>query len=143
MSELHVVFRVGEAEYVIPATAVLQMESFTGATEVPGVVPWVAGVVQVRGRVIPIIDLRARFGLPRVSPTIESRFLVVRRGARTLGLLVDSARDVVRIESSSFHPPPDVLAQQTHGFVREVAQAGPRTVLRIDLDRVIGTDALT
>ncbi len=142
MSELHIVFKVGEAEYVLPASAVVQMESFTGATEVPGVVPWVRGLVQVRGRVIPIVDLRARFGLPPIAPTIDSRFLVVRQGTRTLGLLADSARDVVRIEPSAFHPPPDLLAAQTRGFVREVAQAGSRLVLRIDLERVIDLDAL-
>lgn len=67
MSVLHVVFKVDGAEYVLPAADVLQMESFTGATPVPGAAPHVAGLVQVRGRVIPVVDARLRFGLPAWS----------------------------------------------------------------------------
>ncbi|PZR07728.1 MAG: chemotaxis protein CheW [Archangium gephyra] len=142
MKTLHVVFRVGDAEYVLPASDVAQMESFTRVTPVPGSNPWVAGLVQVRGQAIPLLDLRARFGLPPIAHTIDSRFIVVRTGGRTLALLADQARDVLRIEDSEFHPPPEVLARQSQGFVRDVAQAGKRLVLRIDLDRVIGNETL-
>ena len=59
MSILHVVFKVADAEYVVAAADVLQMESYTGATRVPGALPYVAGVVQVRGRVVPVVDIVA------------------------------------------------------------------------------------
>lgn len=143
MKSLHVVFRVGDAEYLLPASDVAQMESFTHVTPVPGSIPWVAGLVQVRGQAIPLIDLRARFGLPPIPHTIDSRFIVVRIAGRTLALLADQARDVLRLDESEFHPPPEVLARQSQGFVRDVAQAGKRLVLRIDLERVIGNETLT
>lgn len=138
MSELHVVFRVGEAEYVLPASDVLQMESYSGAVKVPGTAAYVAGLMQVRGRVVPIVDLRARFGLGPVEPTLNTRVVVVQSGERTVGLLVDSAREVLHLSREQLRPPPEVLATQGQGFVKSVAQAGQRLVMLIDFQKVIG-----
>lgn len=142
MSALHVVFKVGDAEYVLPAADVVEMESFTRATQVPGAAPYVVGLVQIRGRVIPVIDLRARFGLPPVERTLDARILVVREGERDVGLLADSAREVLRIDSEAFHAPPDIVAEQAEGFVSLVAQAGKRLVMRVDFAKVIGQDGI-
>jgi purine-binding chemotaxis protein CheW len=138
MNELHVVFRVGESEYVLAASDVLQMESYSGAVKVPGTAPYVAGLMQVRGRVVPIIDLRVRFGLEPAEPTLNTRVVVVQSGERTVGLLVDSAREVLHISREQLRPPPEVLATQGQGFVRAVAQAGQRLVMLIDFQKVIG-----
>jgi purine-binding chemotaxis protein CheW len=140
---LHVVFKVGDGDYVLPAADVLQMESFTTATPIPGSAPHVAGLVQVRGRVIPVIDLRARFGLPPVPRTLDSRVIVVQTGDRHVGLLADSAREVVRIDDDQFRPPPEVVAEQSAGFVRSIAQAGNRIVMRVDFEKVIGQSAVS
>lgn len=138
MNALHVVFKVGDGDYVLPAADVLQMESFTSATSVPGSAPYVAGLVQIRGRVIPVIDLRARFGLPALPRTLDSRVLVVQAGERQVGLLADSAREVLRIADDAFSPPPEVVTAQSNGYVSSIAQAGNRIVMRIDFDKVIG-----
>ncbi len=140
MNPLHVVFKVGESEYVLPASDILQMESFTRATAVPGAAPYVVGLVQLRGRVIPVIDLRVRFGLSPIAPTLDSRVLVVRKGERLVALLADSAREVLNIESDAFRPPPDVIGTQTAGFVSGVAHTGNRLVMRVDFEKVIGQD---
>jgi purine-binding chemotaxis protein CheW len=140
VSELHVVFRVGEAEYVLPASDVLQMESYSGAVKVPGTAPYVAGLVQVRGRVVPVIDLRARFGLLASEPALDTRVVVVQSGDRTVGLLVDSAREVLQLSHEQFKPPPEVLATHGQGFVKAVAQAGQRLVMLIDFQKVIGQE---
>jgi purine-binding chemotaxis protein CheW len=137
---LHVLFRVGDSDYVLPAGDVLQMESFEGATPVPGTAPYVAGLVQVRGRVVPVVDLRARFGLPAVAPTIDTRIVVVQSAERTVGLLVDSAREVVQLPPDALKPPPAVVANAGHGFVKAVAQSGKRLVMLIDFAKVIGEE---
>ena len=139
---LHVLFRVGGAEYAISALDVVQMESFQGATRVPGTAPHVAGLMQVRGRVVPVVDLRARFGLPPAEPTLDTRVVVVRQGAREVALVVDRAREVVQIPPELFHPPPPVIAEQTAGFVQSVAQTDQRLVLRMDFEKVIGGEVL-
>ena len=142
MSVLHVLFKVGDSDYVLPASDVVQMESFVRATEVPGTPSYVAGLVQIRRQVIPVIDLRARFGLEPLARGLDARVIVVRDGARTVGLLADSAREVIRIESDAFHSPPAVVEQQSRGFVSQVAQAGTRLVMHIDFTKIIGQDAL-
>jgi purine-binding chemotaxis protein CheW len=140
MSTLHVVFKVAGAEYAIPASEVLQMESFTGATPVPGAPVHVAGLVQVRGRVVPVVDARARFGLPPGERTLDSRVVVGQLGSRTVGLLVDSAREVMKLAPDQLQPPPPLVAEQAQGFVKAVAQVGQRMVMLIDFSRVIGEE---
>ena len=142
MTELHILFRVGETEYVLPVTEVLQMESFSGATRVPGTPLFVAGLVHVRGKVLPVIDLRARFGLAKVEPTMDTRVLVGQSEARTVGLVVDCAREVIHLSAEQFQPPPEVITQQAEGFVRSVAQAGKRIVMLLDLRKVIGQELI-
>lgn len=140
MNELHVLCRVADAEYVLPAADVLQMESYAGATKVPGAAAEVAGLVQIRGRVVPVLDLRVLFGFPAIEPTIDSRVVVMTHQERTIGLLVDSAREVLKIPAADFQPPPPVVAQQTDGMVKAVAQAGSRLLMLIDFTKVIGEE---
>ena len=140
MSDLHVLCKVADTEYVLPAADVLQMESFSGATKVPGAAEQVAGLVQIRGRVVPVVDLRVVFGLAPIAPTIDSRVVVMKHDERVVGLLVDSAREVLKIPAADFHPPPPVMAQQTDGLVKAVAQAGKRLLMLIDFSKVIGEE---
>jgi len=73
---------------------------------------------------------------------LGARVIVVRDGERHVGLLADLAREVVRIDASAFRPPPAVVAEQSAGFVDGVAQAGERLVLRIDVSKVVGNEAI-
>jgi purine-binding chemotaxis protein CheW len=141
MSILHVVFRVADADYLVAAADVLQMESYAGATRVPGALPYVAGVVQVRGRVVPVVDLRVRFGLPAVEATLDSRIVVVQHRERTVGLLVDSAREVIKLTPEQLQPPPRMVADGDEGFVKAVAHLGQRLLMLVDFVKVIGEDS--
>jgi purine-binding chemotaxis protein CheW len=143
VSDLHVLCRVADVEYVLPAADVVQMESFAGATKVPGAAAEVTGLIQIRGRVVPVLDLRLVFGLAAITPTIDSRVIVMKHGERTVGLLVDSAREVLKIPAADFHPPPPVVAQQTDGLVKAVVQSGERLLMLIDFTKVIGEGATT
>lgn len=140
MSTLHILFRVGQAEYVVSSQVVSEMESFTDVTRVPGAAAHVIGLVQIRGRVLPVIDLRVRFGLPPIERGLSARVIVVRDGTRQVGLLVDEAREVLRLEPEAFRPPPEVVADQAAGFVDAIAQAGDRLVMRIAVPEIVGLD---
>jgi len=142
MNTLYVVFRVGHAEYVLPASDIIQMESYEGATPVPGAAAHVAGLVQVRGRVVPVIDARVRFGLPPIERTLDSRVVVAQLGSRTLGLIVDSAREVMKLTPDQLKPPPPLLAKQAAGWVKAVAQVGPRLLMLMDLNEVVGEEQI-
>jgi purine-binding chemotaxis protein CheW len=140
---LHVLFKVADSEYVVPASDVLHMESFTGATKVPGTEEHVVGLMQIRHRVVPIIDLRVRFGLAVATPTLDSRVVVVQAAERAVGLLVDSAREVVQLAADAFQKPPDVVVNRAQGFVTSLAKAGARLVMLIDLRKVIGEETFS
>ena len=147
---LHVTFRVGDATYAVPAADVLHLDSYEAATHVPGAPSYVAGLVQVRGRLVPVIDLRIRFGLPRADASasaeaaaqavIDRRVVVLQLGTRVAGLLVDSAREVLKFEATAFEKPPEIVVQQTAGFVKAVATIAKRMYLLVDLPRILGEE---
>jgi purine-binding chemotaxis protein CheW len=139
-SILHVMFRVAGADYVLPSDTVLQMESFTGATPLPPAPAIVAGIVQIRGRVVPVVDLRVRFGYASSALGLDNRVIVGQHGDRVVGLLVDSAREVVKVSASQLKPPPSLLDYHATGFVKAVAQLGPRLVMLVDFAKVIGEE---
>jgi purine-binding chemotaxis protein CheW len=142
MSALHVIFRVGGAEYVLAASDVLQMESFTSATPVPKALPYVLGIIHVRGRVVPVVDLRARFGLAPIEATLDSRVVVVQLEERTVGLLADSAREVVKLSPEQMQPPPSMMSiDGAAGFVSSVAHVQKRLLLLLDFAKVIGEES--
>src|SRR6476469_7778473 len=116
MTTLHLTFRVGTAEYAVPAAQVLHLESFETATHVPGAPSYVAGLVQVRGRVVPVVDLRKRLGLPPTEHELAHRVVVVQLCARVAGLLVDSAREVILLDEASFQDAPELIKQQANGL---------------------------
>lgn len=139
---LHVVFKIADAEYAVAASSVVCMESFTGATYVPGAPAFVAGLVQIRQRVVPVVDLRLRFGLSVGERALGQRVIVVQVDERAVGLLVDQAREVLDIADGSARPPPELIAEQSRGFVRAVAAVKDRLLMLIDLGKVVGPDAV-
>jgi purine-binding chemotaxis protein CheW len=142
MSVLHVLFKVAGSEYALPYSEVLHLETFSSATKVPGAAAHVTGLMQVRGRVLPVIDLRLRFGQGVHQVTPDSRVVVVQNGRRAIALLADSAREVVKIDPQDYRAAPEMVADGGQGFVRSVARAGQRLVMLIDLPRVIGEEQI-
>lgn len=138
---LHVAFKVAGAEYVLPASAVLHLESFEGVTKVPGTADAVAGLLHTRGQLIPVLDLRVRFGLAAGPRSLDSRVIVVQVGGRTVGLLVDSAREVLDLDEDAFREPPELINEQAAGLIQAVAQTAERIVILLDLPKLIGEKA--
>jgi purine-binding chemotaxis protein CheW len=142
MNGLYIVFRVAESDYALAATQVLQLESFNGATAVPGTLPHVTGIVQVRGRIVPVLDLRLLFGEPAVSAGLDTRMIVVELGERTVALRVDSSREVLKLEAEQIQPPPLVVSERSRGFVSAVARVGSRLLMILNLEKVVGEEQL-
>jgi purine-binding chemotaxis protein CheW len=139
--KLHIVFVVAGVEYALPVELVLQMESFGGATAVPGVPDYVVGIVSLRGRVIPVVDLRRRFGLPAVESTLNTRMIVTELAGRVVALRVDAAREVVPLDPAQHQPAPDMLGGHAAGMVRGTHTQGSRLFLLLDLPQVLGDDS--
>lgn len=142
MNELYVVFTVATAEYAIPAARVRQLESYQGATPVPGAAAHVAGIIQVRGQVVPVIDLRRLFGHEAARLTLDTRVIVTETADRKVGLVVDKSREVLRIDTTAIHAAPSLADARARGPLSGVVQLGPRLILLIDLGKVLGEEDL-
>lgn len=138
---LHVVFTLADVEYALPVSFVLQMDTFSGATAVPGTPDYVAGIVTVRGRVVPVVDLRRRLGLPSVEPTLDSRIIVAQVEDRVAALSVDRAREVLALDTSKHQPAPPLVSERSSGLVDGVHAMGPRLLLLLALPKLLSDHA--
>jgi purine-binding chemotaxis protein CheW len=97
-------------------------------------------LVQVRGRVVPVVDLRKRFGLPPTDHALAHRVVVVQLGTRVAGLLVDSAREVIELDETTFRDAPELVKRGSGGFVLGVVSVRDRLFLIVDVSRLIGQE---
>lgn len=142
-SESFVLFELAGATYGVHSRLVRQIEMVEQITPVPNAPPAVAGVVFSRGQVLPALDLRARFGFDRIDYTLRTRLIVAQTGERTVGLIVDTAREFVVIAPDAIQPPPEAIAGLSGAYVEGIARLGERLVILLNLDQVLaGTETL-
>lgn len=129
-------FRVGEQEYSVDIMSVREIRGWTRATPLPHAAPHVRGVINLRGTVLPIIDLARRLGIAVAETTERNVIIVVQLGATSVGLLVDAVSDILSIPTSELQPPPDMLSDNTASFVRALTVVEGRMLRVLDLDTV-------
>ena len=138
--ENYVLFELAGATYALPSRQILQLDMVQTPTPVPNAPAFVDGVVSVRGHVIPAVNLRARFGFPRVAHDLRSRLVIVRENARTVGLIVDSAREFAMIAPESIKPLPEGIGGTSGRYLRGIAEQGERLLLIVDVHELLETD---
>lgn len=136
-AEPYVLFELGQCTYGVASRELEHMEMVGTITPVPDAAPFVAGITFSRGRVVPVIDLRRRFGLELMAPTLRARLIVVRDDGRTVGLIVDQASRFVALAPEAIQPLPPGLGEAGAGFLRGIATVDGRMVLMIDVGKVL------
>ena len=136
-AETFILFGVAGTTYALRSRDVAHVEMVEQVTAVPNAVPFVDGVVFSRGAVVPALNLRARFGFEKAPYDLATRLLVVRAGDRTVGLVVDAAREFVAIEPASIQPPATALTGLSGRYLEGVANLGDRLILVLDLTEVL------
>ena len=134
-----VVCVVGDERYGIPVGRVHEIIRLTVITALPGVGSAFSGVINLRGRVIPVMDLRRQFGLPDAPPTRFSRIVVADAGGTQIGLVVDAVHEVVRIPATAVEPTPALAASVTDGYLTGIARTTDGLIVVLDLERLLGT----
>jgi purine-binding chemotaxis protein CheW len=109
-------------------------------TRVPRAPAFVDGVINLRGKVIPVVDMRRRFGLPSAEHTRASRIVVVEIGDQVVGIVVDGVSEVLRVSSATVEPPSPVVAGRDSEFLHGIAKLPERLVMLLDLDRVLARE---
>ncbi len=132
-------FRIGAQEFCVDIMAVREIRGWTPATPLPHAPAYVRGVINLRGTVLPIVDLAERLGLPPSEPTQRHVIIVAQVAKRVVGLLVDAVSDILTVGEDLVQPPPDVASERVRMFVRGLLAIEKRMVCLISLDRVLPT----
>ncbi len=132
-----IAFRIGEQEFCVDIMSVREIRGWTPATPLPRAPGYMKGVINLRGAVLPIIDLGARFGLRTSEPSERHVIMVAHIGGRMVGLLVDAVSDIIQLTDEALQPTPDVASDQVKSFVKGLFALDGRLISLIELDRII------
>jgi purine-binding chemotaxis protein CheW len=135
--QTYILFGVAGTSYAVLSRQVQHMEMVEQVTPVPNAPPFVEGVVFSRGQIVPVINLRARFGFERARVNQRTRLLVVQHGSRSIGLLADEAREFLTIADASIQPPGDAIGNLSGNYLDGVATLGERIVLILNIREVV------
>jgi len=135
--ETFVVFELAGTTYAVRSQLVQQMEMIEQITSVPNAPPSIEGVVFSRGRVVPVVNLRSRFGFEKIPIELRTRLIVIDVEGRIVGLMVDSAREFMSIEASEIQPPGEAISGMSGKYLEGIATIGNRPIMILDLSEVI------
>jgi purine-binding chemotaxis protein CheW len=132
-----VVLDLGGEAYGVEIGRVEEIIRMQAITRIPNGPAFIEGVTNLRGRVIPVLDLRKRFGLPAGESTRRSRIVVGELGEHTVGLVVDGVSEVLLVSAEAVEPPSTLVTSADSAFLRGVAKLDERLILLLDLSRIL------
>ncbi|MBX9736292.1 MAG: chemotaxis protein CheW [Phycisphaerales bacterium] len=134
-----VTFGLGEEEFAVDILKVQEINRMMALTRVPSSPPEVEGVINLRGKIIPVVDLRRRFGLPSAERSAQSRIVVVEVHGRVIGFVVDRVSEVLRISRSIVEPAPSMVCSVDSDFIEGVGKLEDRLLILLDLARLFNS----
>lgn len=123
-------------EYGVSVTTVQEIIPMTPPTKLPQTPDFIEGIINLRGRVIPIIDLKKRFNMGTSDLTAESRSVVVEVGGKTVGIIVDEVSEVMRLPLDNIEPPPAVMGAIASEYITGVGKLDNRLLILLDMDKI-------
>jgi purine-binding chemotaxis protein CheW len=138
----YILFTIAGTSYAVRSDEVRHMDMVEEITPVPNAGPALEGVVFSRGQIVPVLSLRARFGFPKTRHDSATRLIVVQAGERWVGLVVDSAREFVRIPADAIQPPGHAVGGLSADYLEGVARLGDRLVLVLNVAGVLDVSSL-
>jgi purine-binding chemotaxis protein CheW len=139
MGERFVVFQIGDGSYSIPLEEVSQIIRYENVTDVPTAPPFVDGVINVGGDVVPVVNLRARFSLDRLGVSRKNRVIIVQKKEIRYGILVDSVREILDLDKDSIAAEAASVFGMKPEFVRGIAKIRDHLIVLLDIFKVLAT----
>lgn len=143
----YMTFKLGEELFAIDVSQVREVLEITHITKVPSAPEYMRGVVNVRGQSIPVVDLRLRFGLPRIAETVATRIVVMELEldgeVAVLGGMADSVHEVIELTPESVNPPPRIAMRWRSEFIKGIAKHGDDFIILLDFNVVFSHDDLS
>ncbi|HOM16045.1 MAG TPA: chemotaxis protein CheW [Thermoguttaceae bacterium] len=129
-------FRLGQEEYGIEITKVQEIILMGEITHLPQTPPYIKGLINLRSTVIPIVDLRLRFGLPPQDPTEDTRIMVINVRGKIIGVIVDAVSEVLRISKEQIAPPPPTAAGKGREYLTGLVKLENRLLILLDIEKL-------
>ncbi len=131
-------FRLAQEEYGIEITQVREIILMGEITHVPQTADYIKGLINLRSVVIPIVDLRLRFGLKQKDTTDETRIMVVNVSGKTIGIIIDAVSEVLRIAQDQISPPPATVAGLGREYLTGLVKLENRLLILLDINKILG-----
>jgi len=140
--EQYLTFRLDGQEYGIAILKVQEIKGWDRITPIPNSPPYVKGVLNLRGVIVPVIDLRRRFSLPEAPRDIFTVIIVVNIGGRLAGIVVDAVSDVINVGAGQQCAAPEYEGQKNREFIEGLAQVDEKLLILLDIERLVNPEAL-
>jgi purine-binding chemotaxis protein CheW len=137
-----VTFRLGDDQFAVDIFVVERVLRYSAPAILPNLPPWIDGVIEHGGRAVPVIDLRTRFGMPRLSPRAEHRILVLSVGEELLGVTVDSVHEVMSVAPEDIAAPPPLFRGLNAEYLRGLVYGEGSLIIFLDVARVLTSSEL-
>lgn len=131
-------FTIGDEEFGVDILKVQEINRMVEVTRVPNSPPYIEGVINLRGKVIPIVDLRTRFSIPKINWGKNTRIIVVELDGKVIGFVVDAVREVLRIPQSITETPPHMIAGIDAEYITAIGKLKDRMIILLDLECILG-----
>lgn len=133
-------FKIGDAEFGVDILKVQEINKMMELTIVPNTPSFIEGVVNLRGRIIPVINLRSRLGLEIKEYDSETRIIVVELDDKTIGFIVDQVEEVLRIPKDITEPPPEVVSGVNSEYITAIGKLEDRLLILLDLSKILSNE---
>ncbi|MEC4889544.1 MAG: chemotaxis protein CheW [Nitrospira sp.] len=130
-------FSLGEELYGVDILRVQEIKGYTAVTKIPNTPPHIKGVLNLRGTIVPIVELRTKFGLPTIDYTMFTVIVVVVVQDKVMGLVVDAVSDVLNIDRKDIQAAPEFGAKVNVTFLNGIGKSGDRLISLLDIDRLL------
>ena len=146
-SAQYLTFKLLDENFAVDVAKVREILDYTPATKVPGTPDYMRGVINVRGNVVPVLDMRLKFGLDKTDRTVDTCIVVmeiaVEEDTAVLGALVDSVQEVVELDPGQIEPPPRIGTRWRTEFLKGVGKRNGELIIILDIDRIFASDDIT
>jgi purine-binding chemotaxis protein CheW len=139
----YLTFTLGQEEYGVEILKVQEIKGYSAITPIPNTPPYIKGVMNLRGTIIPVVDLRSKFGMNEAEYNQFTVIIVVTVGTKVMGLIVDAVSDVLNIPRDDIQETPDFGTEVDAQFISGMAKAGEKLVVLVDIDKVVNSGEVT